>query len=189
MGLREYDIRVEKKMKEKRKQQLSLFLSQDYIDVKKDGRNIRNIKNPNKKLQKIAVQQTKYYMSKYHTCIIAFIENPDEEIQELSVRISGQTIAWINNPSFNIQRIAVNQDGCAISHIENPNDEIQKLAIKRYKKVVQYKMIKKLSKKVQEWFINQDPSNILKIPANQLNKKLFDKYRYLFSMQRAGILN
>ena len=157
--------------------------------VRKDSRAIKYIDNPSKKIQRLAIKKLRYHLEKHHTCVMAYIKNPSEEIQRLAVQQEGQSIHCIDNPSLKIQRLAIRQSCCAITGIKNPSDEIQKLAIKRYKKTVRYKFIKNLSKKVQEWFINLNRRNIFEIPTGQLDKQLANKYRYLLSMRRAGILS
>ncbi len=115
---------------------------------------------------------------------IDLISDPSEEVQLAAVQQNGYTIRFISDPLEEVKLAAVEQNGLAIYYIYNPSLEVQKLVIQKG----YIDSIKFLSKEIQEWFIKQAPSNILKIHKNKLDPELAVKYSHLIKMGSAGIL-
>ncbi len=122
---------------------------------------------------------------KKHEFYIQNIKNPSEKLCLASIKKDARSIHYINDPSEKVCLAAVRQNGYNIEYIDNPSIDVQKLAIQ--KGYIDNILI--LSKEIQEWFINQNPVNILKIPKGKLDPELAIKYNHLINMSRAGILN
>jgi hypothetical protein len=63
--------------------------------------------------------------------MIAFIDNPSEEIQKEAVIQSPQSIQYIQNPTEKVQMRAVTKNGFLIKYIENPSENVQLYAIEK----------------------------------------------------------
>jgi hypothetical protein len=63
--------------------------------------------------------------------MIAFIDNPSEEIQKEAVIQSPQSIQYIQNPTEKVQMMAVTKNGFLIKYIENPSENVQLYAIEK----------------------------------------------------------
>jgi hypothetical protein len=57
------------------------------------------------------------------------IKNPDIELQKIAISKVPWLIKYINNPSKELQLLAVGKDGSAIEYLSNPDKELETLAI------------------------------------------------------------
>ena len=138
-----------------------------------------------------------------------FINDVTEEEQIEAVQKNGYDIRYISNPSEKVQLIAIQQEGAIIKHIENPSEKVQLAAVDNNLFAIMniknptFKVINLVfqrdpymsrhawfpwSEEFQDWLIDKNLSNIFKIPRNRLSSELKEKYKYLLSMNKAGIL-
>ena len=116
---------------------------------------------------------------------LAYLDSDaSEETKRLAVSKNGYSIIHIKNPSVDLQKLAIKVSPYVIAYINNVEAQIS--ALKNDESLFQH--ITNPSKEIQEWFINQDPSNILKISKDKLDSELAEKYKYLLSMDKAGVL-
>lgn len=99
--------------------------------VKKDGLDIKHIKNPSEKIQLEAIKENSF--------AIKYIENPTETTQLAAVRKNGGLIEYIKNPSEITKLEAIKSSkGTAIKYIKNPTEEMKLEAVKGYPWIIQY---------------------------------------------------
>lgn len=110
--------------------------------VKKDGLNIKYIKNPSLKIQKAAINENIHsfsdiinpskefiqYALDNWPGVIQYIKKPTKEQQMLVVTKYINNYRYIKNPSPNVRRFVCQNDG--IEYIDNPTKEEQMIAIK-----------------------------------------------------------
>jgi len=66
------------------------------------------------------------------SCLISCVKNPDKKLQLLAVQQDARSIKWIENPDKEVQLSAVNSNPEAIKYIKNPSEEIQLAAVRSY---------------------------------------------------------
>ena len=64
---------------------------------------------------------------------IRYVEKPTKKMQLIAVKESGYAIQFIDNPTKEIRLKAIKTDGCAIKYIKEPTEEMQLLALKTKK--------------------------------------------------------
>jgi DUF971 family protein len=104
------------------------------------------VKNPDKDVQLAAVKKTGY--------AIRNIENPDKDVQLAAVNQNGNAIQYIKNPEKDVQLTAVNKNGYAIDYIKNPEKDVQLAAVNQNGYAIKY--IKNPDKDVQLAAVNED---------------------------------
>ena len=140
------------------------------VAVKKIPRLIYQIKNPCEEAQFCAVEGLKdrehfrlykylgdppenvklAFVNKqgyYNGLIIGCMNNPNEDIQLISVDKCPNSISCIDNPTPAVQLLAVQKDYTTIKYIKNPSEELQLAAVKENAWVIKY--IKNPTEKVQ----------------------------------------
>jgi len=118
---------------------------------------------------------------------IRHINNPSEKVQRIAMENFPKGIMWIKNPSEEAQLISVGSDIWNVYYIKKPTLKVQQFVFSKAPTIVADGSFN-MSKEFQEWLIDKNPSNIFKIPKEKLNPELAEKYKYLLSMNKVGIL-
>lgn len=98
--------------------------------VKNDESLVRNIINPDEKMQ--------YRLIRYDKRNIQYITNPSESIQKEIIDYDADLLKYIQNPTLRIQAIAVSKDGNNIEYIKNPSEKIQMIAVAQHHMAIWY---------------------------------------------------
>jgi hypothetical protein len=177
------------------------YISQDtwIKSLKKNGSNIRYIKNQTSKVQMVAVEEdprnildienptpeVQMYVVKEHPSFIKGLKTPTDEVQDYILKNHKEYIFHIDNPNDKIkplldleeyQMSAVKKNGTNIKYIQNPTDKVQIYVLEKNQLYIQY--IKNPTPKVQMYIVKVHPSyiNSLKNPTDEVQDYILDNH-------------
>lgn len=102
----------------------------------------------------------------YNGGIIAYFDNPSEELQLLAVDVCGTNIQYLDNPSEEVKLKAVKNGG--FRFIKNPNDEMLLEAVKYNWSNIQYMSDPPIETQLEAIFGNWNAIKYIKNPSPQV---------------------
>ena len=153
-----------------------LFIKQ----VKENPMLLENIDNPSDEVIKAALKKNgvvikfikdQSYEMRSNPLSIEYMENLEEELQVLAVKLLWNSIKLIKNPSNKVQEEAVKTKGWAIQYIEEPSEELCFIAVENDYDSIKY--IKNPKEKVQLKAVEKSWNAIkyIKEPTLEVRKK------------------
>jgi len=119
---------------------------------------------------------------------IQFVDDPDQELQSLAIfhydeRRFDYIIKKIKNITLQTMIEAISYH----FYLRKELQDMKKYVLENLDVIIEKGMLI-WTKECQEWLVGENVKNVLRIPEEQLDPDLREKYQYLLSMKKAGIL-